>query len=68
MTATLTINFEDGQSQVIELDHVVEIKVPTPSVEFAMNKSGKWTMRITTGLTGGKRLADVMMTAEKKHE
>ncbi len=65
MKARLMLNFEDGSYEAIELDHVVEINVPTPSVEFACNKSGKWTMRITKGLTKERKLGKVFLSCHK---
>ncbi len=67
MKGQLILHFNDDQHSVITLDHVVGINVPAPSVEFAMNKAGKWTMRITTGLTQGRKLIDAghFLTAEK---
>lgn len=61
MTATLSINFEDGTSKQIELTSVIEMRI-TPerrqSLEFRETTKG-WVMAYTTPLFEDKKISDI---------
>lgn len=62
MTATLTLNFEDGTSKQITLAHAVELDVSShlkQSLEFRQTKPDRWIMSYTKPLFDGKKISTI---------
>jgi len=58
MTATLTINFEDGTYREIPIVKVLEASVPgTQEVSFRETSNGQWIMVMTKSVRGNKKLS-----------
>lgn len=63
--AKLTINFDDGSSKEIIIDHALMIDVPGESIGFNQNKKGAWNMYFKPQLLEGKNLAKDFLTVSK---
>lgn len=62
MTATLTIQFEDGSAETISLANAIEIGTDPSrpqSLEFRQTKDGKWVMTFTAGLWRGRKFQEI---------
>lgn len=62
MTATLTIQFDDGSAETITLDHAIEINTSPDklqALEFRETKQGKWVMTFTAELWRGRRFQEI---------
>lgn len=69
MTATLTIDFEDGTQEKIELDKAIELKLSDErlkSIEFRECKNGKWIMSYASHLFKGRKFTNVHCSKEAR--
>lgn len=64
MTANLTIEFEDGSSETIQLQHAFEINTTPPSkqaLEFRETNNG-WVMAFTKPLFGERKFKSMQVS------
>ena len=57
-TATLCLFFENADDEAIVIDKVIEVDIPTRSIEFRQNNAGGWNMVVTKAMLHGRKLRD----------